>query len=122
MMKDKKIAVIGVNNKPEKFGYRIFFDLLEAGYNVFPVGVRGGEANGQKIYKTLYELPEKPDLVITVVPPEGTEKIVEDCIKLGIKEIWMQPGSQSFEGIERAEAEGIKVTQRGCFMVQEGIW
>lgn len=122
MMKGKKIAVVGVNDNPEKFGYRIFFDLLDAGYNVFPIGVRGGEVKGQKIFKTLEELPEKPDLVITVVPPVGTDKIVDDCIKLGIKEIWMQPGSQSFEGIEKAEAAGIKVTQRGCFMVQEGVW
>ncbi|MCL1972557.1 MAG: CoA-binding protein [Endomicrobia bacterium] len=124
MMKDKIIAVAGVNDNPEKFGHRIFFGLCEAGYNVFPVGVRGGEVKGVKIFKTLAELSQKqkPDLVITVVPPAGTDKIVDDCINLGIKEIWMQPGSQSPEGIKKAEAAGIKVTQRGCFMVFEGVW
>lgn len=121
-MKNKKIAVAGVSENPEKFGYKIFVDLLEAGYSVFAVGVRGGTVNGKPVYKTLSDLPEKPDLVITVVPPVGTDKIVDDCIKLGIKEVWMQPGSQSFEAKTKAEEAGIKVTYRGCFMVQEGVW
>ena len=86
-MKDKIIAVVGVNDNPEKFGYKIFFDLRDEQYQVFAVGVRGGEVNGAKIYKTLAELPQKPDLVITVVPPIGTDKIVNDCINLQIKEI-----------------------------------
>jgi predicted CoA-binding protein len=122
MMKDKIIAVAGVNDNPEKFGYKIFFDLRGAQYNVFPVGVRGGFAAGVKIFKTLADIAQKPDLVITVVPPAGTDKIVDDCIKLGIREIWMQPGSQTPEGIKKAEAAGIKVTHTECFMISEGIW
>ncbi|MDR2425788.1 MAG: CoA-binding protein [Endomicrobium sp.] len=121
-MKNKLIAVVGVNDKPEKFGYRIFFDLFKAHYDVFPIGVRGGEVNGVKIYKTLQELAQKPDIVITVVAPAVTEKIVDDCIKLGIKEIWMQPGSQSTEAVKKAKIAEIKVTYNTCFMVSEGIW
>jgi predicted CoA-binding protein len=33
-IKNKVIAVIGVSNKPEKFGYKIFKDLLAAGFKV----------------------------------------------------------------------------------------
>jgi len=40
-------------------------------------------------------LKEKPQLVITVVSPSVTGKVVDDCIKLGIKEIWMQPQNRS---------------------------
>ncbi|MDR1195768.1 MAG: CoA-binding protein [Endomicrobium sp.] len=120
--KDKIIAVVGVNDNPEKFGYKIFFDLLKAQYKVFAVGVRAGEVNGIKIYKTLEDLPQNPGLVITVVPPTATDKITDDCIKLGIKEIWMQPGSQSAQAIQKAGSAGIKVTHEKCFMINEGIW
>lgn len=122
MYKDKKIAVIGVNENPEKYGYKIFKGLLVEGYGVWAVGVRGGNVAGQNIYKSLAELPVKPDIVITVVPPVGTDKIVGDCINLGIKEIWMQPGSQSPEGIKKAKAAGIKTTERRCFMIECGLW
>jgi predicted CoA-binding protein len=122
MMKEKVIAVVGVSDKPEKFGYRIFTGLFDAGYDVEAIGVRGGEVAGKTVYKKLADLARKPDIVITVVPPVGTDKIVEDCIALGIKEIWMQPGSQSPEGIKKAESAGIKVTSQSCFMRHEGVW
>lgn len=123
MDEKKKIAVVGVSDNPEKFGYKIFMDLRDAGYDVEAVGVRGGEVNGRTVYKTLKDLPEKPEIIITVVPPVGTDKIVDDAIVLGgVEEIWMQPGSQSEEAAEKARAAGIKVTDRGCFMVVHGIW
>lgn len=124
-MKDilnKKIAVIGVSNRKEKFGFKIFRDLLKAGYNAQGINPRGGEVLGQKIYRNLKELEEIPDIVITVVPKEVTEKIVDDCKELGIKEIWMQPGSSSESAIEKARLCGINPTYNACFMVQQGIW
>lgn len=122
MKKDAKIAVVGVNDKPEKYGYKIFTALTECGYNAFAVGVRGGEVNGRTVYRSLSDLPEKPDIVVTVVPAEGTEKTVDDAIALGIEEIWMQPGSQSERAAEKARAAGIKVTDKGCFMIMLGLW
>ena len=120
--KDKKIAVAGVNDNPEKFGYKIFTGLLAAGYDVYAVGVRGGLINSSVIYKSLSDLPQKPDIVITVVPPVGTEKITDDCVLLRVGEIWMQPGSYSQQAAEKARANGIKVTDRGCFMRSENLW
>ena len=122
MQNGKKIAVAGVNDNPEKFGYKIFTDLSAAGYDVYAIGVRGGFINSSIIYKSLSELPQKPDIVIMVLPPVGTEKITDDCVLLGIREIWMQPGSYSALAAEKARVNGIKVTEEGCFMRFEGLW
>jgi predicted CoA-binding protein len=122
MDENKLIAVVGVSENTEKFGYKIFTDLLSAGFKVGAVGLRGGIVAGNTVYKSLKELPNKPDIVLTVVPPEGTSKIVDDAIVLDIKEIWMQPGSVSKEASEKARQAGIKVTNRGCFMVAHGVW
>ncbi|MDR3244544.1 MAG: CoA-binding protein [Elusimicrobiota bacterium] len=121
MYKDKKIAVIGVSENTQKFGYRIFMDLLTAGFSVMAVG-RGGNIRGIEIYKSLDALLSKPDLVITVVPPQVTEQIVKDCIRLNIKEIWCQPGSKSQIATQEAQKAGIKITIDECFMVSNGIW
>jgi predicted CoA-binding protein len=118
----KNIAVVGVSHRPEKFGYKIFKDMLEAGYNVKGVSVRGGEVLGQKICKNLKELDSVPDMVITVVPAQITEQVVEECRVLGIKELWMQPGSESHAAIEKAKQYGITVTSNACIMIQKGIW
>ncbi|PKP60210.1 MAG: hypothetical protein CVT88_03650 [Candidatus Altiarchaeales archaeon HGW-Altiarchaeales-1] len=68
--------------------------------------------------KKISEIPEKPDIVVTVVPPKVTENIVDECKTLGINEIWMQPGSESEEAIKKAENFGIKVTYNACIMLE----
>jgi len=119
--KNKKIAIIGVSEKPEKYGHRIFKDLLKQNYDVEGINQKGGILFGKKIYRSISELPQKPEIVITVVPPEITEKIVEECKENNINFIWMQPGSESEKAIIKAREYGIK-TITACFMVQEKIW
>jgi predicted CoA-binding protein len=122
MDKNKLIAVVGVSENPGKFGYQIFTDLLSAGFKVVAVGLRGGEVAGKTVYKKLKDLSAKPDMILTVIPPISTEQAVNDAITLGIKEVWMQPGSTSEPAVKKAEAAGMKVTDRVCFMVAHGVW
>ncbi|MCM8800945.1 MAG: CoA-binding protein [Candidatus Omnitrophica bacterium] len=119
---DKDIVVVGVSPHEEKFGYKIFKDLIKHGLKVNGVNPRNGQILGRKIYKTLRELERVPDLVITVVSPEFTERIVEECREMGIKGIWMQPGSESEIAIKKAKQYGIQVVYKRCFMVEYGIW
>ncbi|MDR2437279.1 MAG: CoA-binding protein [Endomicrobium sp.] len=122
MDENKLIAVVGVSENPDKFGYRIFNDLLKAGFKVAAVGIRCGNVEGKSIYKSLKDLPSKPDIIVTVVPPAGTDATVDDAIELGIKEVWMQPGSVSEKASKKAKAAGMKVTDCGCFMVAHRVW
>ncbi len=115
------IAVVGVSDDASKYGHKIFRDLLKAGYPVKGVNQKGGFVLGQQLYKSLSEIEKRPELVITVVPPQVTEKVVEECNRLGVKHIWMQPGSDSPEAADKAAGYGIEATQ-ACFMVQKGVW
>ena len=120
--KDKKIAVIGVSNRPEKYGFKIFRDLLKDGYDIAGVNPTAPEVLGKETYKSLKDIKGALDLVITVVPHQVTERVVDECSQLGIKEIWMQPGSESDDAIKKAKDLGINVTHNSCFMVVNGIW
>ena len=119
--KEKKIAVVGVSQKQEKFGYKIFTSLLDSGYKVEGIHPANGEVKGKKIYRNLKELEAIPDLVITVVSPQVTENIVEQCKELGIKQIWMQPGSESDIAINKAKGYGISVINNACFVATQGM-
>lgn len=118
LKKDNIFAVVGASRDPEKYGHRVYKDLKGAGYKVYPINPKASEVLGDKSYSSLGELPEIPDVVDIVVPPKITEKIVEECNKLGIEKVWMQPGSESEESIKYCEEHGIDVLHDVCVMVE----
>jgi len=121
-IRKKHIAIIGVYDRTEKFGFKIFRDLIKAGFNITGVNPRGIEVLDRKTYKGIKDINASIDMIITIVPPGVTEKVVQDAIELGIKQIWMQPGSESPAAIKKAEDAGINVRHNACFMVENGIW
>ena len=71
-------AVVGASENTAKYGNRVFRSLHHSGYTVYPVNPAGGELEGVPMYPTLASLPEMPEVVNLVVPPEVTEKITAD--------------------------------------------
>ncbi|RJS80529.1 CoA-binding protein [Candidatus Bathyarchaeota archaeon] len=116
--KKNVFAVIGASRDPKKYGHQVYKDLRKAGYKVYPVNPNADEILGDKCYPSLESLPEKPDVVDIVVPPKITEQIVKTCKKLGIRMIWMQPGSESEAAIRFCEENGMDVVHGVCVMVE----
>jgi len=117
--RENKIAIVGVSNNPEKWGCRIYKSLKSAGFDVYAVNPKYTEIEGDRCYPDLRSISksEKVDVVITVVPPRVTEQIVGQCKNLGIRKIWMQPGSESEESISLCKKKGIDVIYNVCFVV-----
>jgi len=112
-----KIAVIGVSNNHEKWGYKVYRSLKNSGFKVYPVNPKHEKIDSDRCYPDLRSIPEKIDEVITVVPPEVTENVVKICKELGIGKVWMQPGSESEDAIRFCEENGINVIHDACFVV-----
>jgi predicted CoA-binding protein len=70
-------------------------DLRNAEYTVYPVNPNEYEILGDKCYVNLKSLPEIPQVVDLVFPPETTNEVVKVCEKLGIRRVWIQQGSES---------------------------
>ena len=115
-------AVVGVSQDPLKFGNRVSRSLLRAGYTVYPVHPEGGEIEGLPIYASLADLPQPPEVVDTVVPPAVTEQIVREMHELGLKRVWMQPGSESEAAIVYCEQHDMQVVYHACAMVRQRTW
>jgi predicted CoA-binding protein len=118
LRKENVFAVVGVSENPEKYGHQVYKDLKEAGYTVYPVNPHIDGVLGDYCYPSLSDLPKKPDVVDTVVPPHVTEEIVKECKALGIDKVWMQPGSESEQAIEFCRQNNIKVIYNICIMVK----
>lgn len=118
MLKLKKWAVVGATDNTEKFGYKIFKCLQQAGYDVTPVNPGIDEVLGVKCYPSLNDMPVKPEAVDVVVAPKIGERIVEECAQLGIKNVWLQPGADAETVIQKAEQLSLNVIHHACVMVQ----
>ena len=115
------IAVVGASNNPEKYGYKVYRDLKSAGMNVVPVNPNHDTIQGDRCYHSLSEVPHVPDAINIVTPPKATEKVVAEAIKLGIKNIWLQPGAESDRAISECEKAGVNLVSRICIMVQRRL-
>jgi len=115
-------AIVGASHDPAKFGNKIVRDLHNAGYIVYPVNPKGGEIEGVKVYPSLADLPEEPDVVDIVVPPTVTEKVVRQVKALGLPRVWMQPGSESEDAVRFCEENGIAVVHDACAMISKRTW
>ncbi len=111
------LAVAGVSRHARGFGYKVWRHLQAMGIRAYPVNPRGDEVEGERLYPTVKDLPEVVGGVVTVVPPERTLQVIEDCVEMGITRIWMQPGSESDEAIALAEDKGMEVVARQCMLL-----
>jgi predicted CoA-binding protein len=116
LKKARTLAVVGATPHQEKYGYKILEALQAAGYQVLPINPKYDAIAGVTCFPSLQALPLKPEIVVTVVPPEVTARIVDECSQLGLPVIWMQPGSWSEEIVARARDYGLKVVHDLCLL------
>ncbi|MFC1958045.1 CoA-binding protein [Chloroflexota bacterium] len=116
-MAQKKFAVIGATNNTEKYGNQVFKNLKARGYEVYAVNPNLTELEGTKCYPTLADIPVKVDVVDFVVPPKVTEVTLQECKRLGLDRIWLQPGAESEAAIAYCHENNLKVVHDVCVML-----
>jgi uncharacterized protein len=116
-MSQKRFAVVGATDNPQKYGNQIVKNLKKRGYEVYPINPKLNELEGLKCYATLVDIPVKVEVVDFVVPPGVTEEILKQCKELGLDRIWLQPGSESETAIAFCHDNNLKVVHSVCVMV-----
>jgi predicted CoA-binding protein len=110
----KTIAVVGLSPNPARPAWRIARALQGFGYRVIPVRPKVAEVLGEKAYASLSEIPEKIDLVDVFRAAAHVDAIVDECLRLGLKRIWLQDGVVNQEAAEKAVAGGMTVVMDRC--------
>ncbi len=116
-MDQKRFAVVGATDNPDKYGNRIVKNLRDRGYEVYPVNPKLEKVEGLRCYPSIVEVPVRVDVVDFVVPPKATEEILKQCKDLGLDRIWLQPGSESEAAIAFCQNNNLKVVHSVCVML-----
>ncbi len=118
----KVVAVVGISPKPERPSYYTTEKLLRRGrHRVYFVNPRyaGEEIMGIKVLSSLREIPEKVDIVNVYRNPAHIEPIVQEALEIGAKVVWLQPGAENMEVVEKYR-DRIEFVYNACIGIEAG--
>jgi hypothetical protein len=115
----KTIAIIGLSPNESKASNMVGKYLKESGFKIVPVYPKEEEILGEKVYRSLKEIPFKVDMVDIFRKPDVIGHVVDAAIKRGdVDTIWTQLGLVNNEAAQKAEKSGMKVVQNKCTKIE----
>jgi predicted CoA-binding protein len=110
----KTIAVVGLSPNPARPSHGVARAMQRFGYSIIPIHPTATEVLGARAYRRLSEVPVPIDLVDVFRRAEFIGPIVDDCLALGLKAIWIQEGIVNVVAAERARDQGMTVIMDRC--------
>ena len=107
--KNNVFVIFTVSPKDDDEGFKTYRSVKKLGYKVFGMGAKKETFNGDQIYLSLDELPEKPNVVYIATKSDRTKKFVEDCIANEIEKIWFRPSTETSELMEFCRRNSMEI-------------
>ncbi len=110
-------VVVGASKNLNKYGYRVVKHLKEIGYSVIPVNLKEKEILGLPVVNNINQIKDNIELVIFVVQPKVVLDILKEVKRMGLKKVWLQPGSESQLAIKFCKDNNIECIYNACIIV-----
>jgi hypothetical protein len=114
----RRIAVVGLSDKPWRDSYSVAGYLLRQGYEIIPVNPEINEVLGRKAFPDLPSVPHPVEVVNVFRRLEHIPGIVEGAVEVGAKALWTQYGLSDAISGDRARRAGLLVVMDRCIMVE----
>ena len=116
------IAVVGASRDPSKAGGSVPEGLQRRGFRIIPINPFADVLFGEKVYRTLADVPEKIDLVDVFRPAEDAPEIARQAVAVGARALWLQLDIRSTEARQIAEAAGLDYVEDECTAVVSSLY
>jgi predicted CoA-binding protein len=118
----RTIAVVGASRDPRKAGGSVPEGLQRRGFRIIPINPFADELFGERVYRTLADVPEKVDLVDVFRPSGDAPDIARQAVAIGAKALWLQEDIRSEEARRIAEAGGLDYVEDECTAVIASLY
>jgi predicted CoA-binding protein len=115
----KTVAVIGASRNRQKFGNRALRAFERQGFTVIAINPNETEVEGHKTYASVLDVPGTIDMATVYVPPRHGVHVMEQLAQKGVPEVWLNPGADGPEVVERARQLGLNTIQ-ACSIIGIG--
>lgn len=111
----KVIAIIGLSPDETKASHKVAKFMQDRGYKIVPVYPKEDTILGEKVYRSLEEIPFEIDMVDIFRKPKAFDAIADAAIRRGdVKVFWGQLELVNNEAAQKAKDAGMKVVQNHC--------
>ncbi|WP_368028737.1 CoA-binding protein [Arcobacter sp. s6] len=115
----KTIAIAGLSPDTSKASNMVAAYLQNAGFKIVPIYPKEDTILGEKVYRTISEVPFKIDMVDIFRKPDAIAAIVDEVIARGdVDTVWTQLGLVNNEAAQKAKEAGMKVVQNKCTKIE----
>lgn len=115
------IAVVGASRDPSKAGGSVPAGLQQRGFRIIPINPYADELFGERVYRTLADVPEKIDIVDVFRPAADAADIARQAVAIGAKALWLQLDIRSDEARRIAESAGLDYVEDECTAVTSSL-
>jgi predicted CoA-binding protein len=116
------IAVVGASRDPDKAGGSVPAGLQQRGFRIIPINPFADTLFGERVYRSLAEVPERIDIVDVFRPAADAPDIARQAVAVGAKALWLQLDIRSDEARRIAEAGGLDYVEDECTAVTSSLY
>lgn len=119
--KSKRIAVVGLSDRPDRTSYMVSKAMQDAGYDIIPVNPTIDEALGVKAVSSLQEIDGPIDIVNVFRRSEQLPGVAEEFLKTDAPVFWAQQGLANEEAYQMLKEKGRTVIMDLCIKVAHAV-
>ena len=116
MLGAKTVAVVGLSSDPSRASHSVSRYMQSNGYRIIPINPNETSVLGEKAYPSLFDVPEKIDLVDIFRRSEEAGQHVDEAIQIGARGVWLQEDVVDVEAARRALEAGLDVAMDRCIL------
>lgn len=121
LKKAKRIAVIGLSDKPDRTSYMVSEAMQKNGYEIIPVNPSVDEVLGVKAVSSLKEIEGHIDIVNVFRRSEFLPEIAREFAEIDADIFWAQLGVVNEEAYEYLKDKGYTVIMDRCIKVEHAL-
>lgn len=113
------IVVVGASNHPAKAAHYVPAHMQAHGWRIVPVNPREDEILGERVYRSLADVPCPVGFVNVFRPSPATPEVAREAAAAGAEALWLQLGIASAESRGIAEEAGMLYVEDRCLLVEQ---
>lgn len=113
------ITVVGASTDPAKPAHSVPAHMKWHGWHIVPVNPHAAQIFGERVYRTLADVPGPVGLVNVFRPSADTPDVARQAVAVGATALWLQLGIASEEARDIAESAGLLYVEDRCLIIEQ---